>query len=314
MEYRQVGHTGLRVSTISIGGWLTFGKSVEDETAHDILGAALEHGINFIDVADIYATGESERVVGEFIKDKKRSDLVVSSKVFWPMSDNVNDRGLSRKHIMESVDASLKRLKTDYLDIYYCHRWDPNTPIEETVRAMDDLVRQGKVLYWGTSMWSAQQLELAHAVAAKFNAYAPMVEQPRYNLIHREIEDGVLPTSQRLGMGVTVWSPLAQGLLTGKYNDGVPEGSRAATSDWLKDDLTPQNIERVKAMGKIADEAGLSVAQLALAWCIRQPGITSAITGASKTAQLKETVKAAEAATTLDDELITKLNVLFKRG
>jgi voltage-dependent potassium channel beta subunit len=298
MEYRQVGHTGLRVSTISIGGWLTFGKSVEDETAHDILGAALDHGINFIDVADIYATGESERVVGEFIKDKKRSDLVVSSKVFWPMSDNVNDRGLSRKHIMESVDASLKRLKTDYLDIYYCHRWDPNTPIEETVRAMDDLVRQGKVLYWGTSMWSAQQLELAHAVAAKFNAYAPMVEQPRYNLIHR----------------VTVWSPLAQGLLTGKYNDGVPEGSRAATSDWLKDDLTPQNIERVKAMGKIADEAGLSVAQLALAWCIRQPGITSAITGASKTAQLKETVKAAEAATTLDDELITKLNVLFKRG
>lgn len=314
MEYRQVGHTGLRVSTISIGGWLTFGKSVKDETAHDILGAALEHGINFIDVADIYATGESERVVGEFIKDKKRSDLVVSSKVFWPMSDNVNDRGLSRKHIMESVDASLKRLKTDYLDIYYCHRWDPNTPIEETVRAMDDLVRQGKVLYWGTSMWSAQQLELAHAVAAKFKAYAPMVEQPRYNLIHREIEDGVLPTSQRLGMGVTVWSPLAQGLLTGKYNDGVPEGSRGANSDWLKDDLTPQNIERVKAMGKIADEAGLSVAQLALAWCIRQPGITSAITGASKTLQLKETVKAAEAATTLDEAIITKLNALFKRG
>lgn len=314
MEYRQVGQTGLRVSTISIGGWLTFGKSVEDETAHDILGAALDHGINFIDVADIYATGESERVVGEFIKDKRRSDLVVSSKVFWPMSDNVNDRGLSRKHIMESVDASLKRLKTDYLDIYYCHRWDPNTPIEETVRAMDDLVRQGKVLYWGTSMWSAQQLELAHAVAAKFNAYAPMVEQPRYNLIHREIEDGVLPTSQRLGMGVTVWSPLAQGLLTGKYNDGVPEGSRGASSDWLKDDLTPTNIERVKAMSKIADEASLSVAQLALAWCIRQPGITSAITGASKTAQLKETVKAAEAATKLDDELITKLNGLFKRG
>lgn len=314
MEYRRVGQTGLKVSTISIGGWLTFGRSVEDETAHDILDAALEAGINFIDVADIYAKGESERVVGEFLKGRRRSELVISSKVFWPMSDDVNDRGLSRKHIMESVEASLKRLNTDYLDIYYCHRWDPNTPVEETVRAMDDLVRQGKVLYWGTSMWSDQQIELAHTVAAKFNAYAPMVEQPRYNLIHREIEDGVLPTCQRLGVGVTVWSPLAQGLLTGKYNDGVPQDSRAATSDWLKDDLTPQNLERVKAMAQLAEEANLSVAQLALAWCIRQPGITSAITGATKTSQLKETVQAAQAAQSLDSGIIEKLNALFARA
>lgn len=312
MDYRNVGHTGLKVSTVSMGGWLTFGRSVADETAHDILRASLDAGINFIDVADIYAKGESERVVGEFLRDYRRADLVISSKVFWPMSDNVNDRGLSRKHIMESVEGSLRRLGTDYLDIYFCHRWDPNTPVEETVRAMDDLVRQGKVLYWGTSMWSGEQIELAHAVAEQYNAYAPIVEQPRYNLIHREIEAGVTPKCEQLGVGLTVWSPLAQGLLTGKYNDGVPEGSRGASSNWLDADLTEENLQRIRTYCEIAGDHGLSPAQLALAWCLAQPGITSVITGATKTAQVHDNVKAAQAK--LSDEVLNALNDLFPAG
>ncbi len=309
MEYRFVGKTGLRVSSVSIGGWLTFGKSVGDEDAHDILRAALDAGINFIDVADIYAKGESERVVGSFIRDIKRSDLVISSKVFWPMSENPNDRGLSRKHIFESVEKSLRRLGTDYLDIYYCHRFDPNTPVEETVRAMDDLVRQGKVLYWGTSMWEAGQLEEAAQTAERRNAYAPVVEQPRYNLIHREIEDEVMGTCEDLGMGLTVWSPLAQGLLTGKYNDGVPEGSRGAESDWLKNDLNEANIERIKQFCGIAQEVGVSPAQLALAWCLSRPQVSSVITGATRSSQVRDNVAAA--GLELDGEVVSRLDALF---
>lgn len=309
MEYRSVGNTGLQVSAISIGGWLTFGKSVGQATSHEILSAAIERGVNFIDVADIYAKGESERVVGAMLRDHRRSDLVISSKVFWPMSDNVNDRGLSRKHIFESVHASLRRLQTDYLDLYFCHRFDPNTPLEETVRAMDDLVRQGKILYWGTSMWSVEQLEMAHLIADRYNAYRPFVEQPRYNLIHREIESGVMPTADRLGMGLVVWSPLAQGLLTGKYNDGIPEGSRAAESDWLKGDLTEQNIKRVKVFCKLAKEAHLKPEQLALAWLLTRPEVSSAIIGATRVEQLISNLGAAELE--LDGELVDKLDALF---
>jgi len=309
MDYRSVGHTGLRVSSVSIGGWLTFGRSVNDETSHDILRTAIEHGINFIDVADIYAKGESERVVGELLKDVRRSDFVVSSKVYWPMSEDTNDRGLSRKHIMESVEKSLGRLNTDYLDIYYCHRFDPNTPLEETVRAMEDLVRQGKILYWGTSMWTAEQIDRACEIADKRNAYAPIVEQPRFNLIHREIEADVLPTCARRGIGLTVWSPLAQGLLTGKYNDGIPEGSRAAQSNWLEGDLTEENIERVRTFTEIAEEVSLSPAQLALAWCLANPAISSVITGATKSSQVIDNVAAAEA--TLSAEVLERLDTLF---
>lgn len=309
MKYRALGKSGLKVSEVSIGGWLTFGKSVGDDTAHDILRAAIDHGVNFIDVADIYARGESERVVGALIQDYKRSDLVISSKVFWPMSDNVNDRGLSRKHIMESVEKSLRRLETDYLDIYFCHRWDDEAPIEETVRAMDDLVRQGKILYWGTSMWSADQLAQAHDVAARHNAYAPRVEQPRYNLLHREIEGGVLPRADALGMGLVVWSPLAQGILTGKYNDGVPEGSRAATSSWLEGDLTEANLERVRAFCALAEEAGTTPAKLALAWCLTRPQVSSVITGATRVSQVEDNVAAHALA--LDDDLVTRIDELF---
>lgn len=309
MKYRQVGKSGLKVSEISIGGWLTFGSSVHDETAHDILALAVERGINFIDVADIYAKGESERVVGEFIKDLDRSKLVISSKTYWPMSQDVNDRGLSRKHIMESVEKSLKRLNTDYLDIYFCHRFDDATPLDETLRAMDDLVRQGKILYWGTSMWSDDQLQDAHDVAKSYNAYAPTVEQPRYNLIHREIESGVLPKADELGMGLVVWSPLAQGLLTGKYDDGIPEGSRAATSDWLSEDLTDANLAASRKFSQIAHDLGVKPSQLALAWCLSHDAVSSVITGASSRAQLKENLDATEIE--LDQQTLDTLDTLF---
>lgn len=309
MEYRRVGNTGLRVSEISIGGWLTLGKSVADEDSHDILQAAIDGGINFIDVADIYARGEAERVVGEVLADYHRPDLVVSSKVFWPMSDNPNDRGLSRKHILESIEASLDRLQTDYLDIYFCHRWDENTPLLETMRAMDDLIRMGAVHYWGTSMWSAEQIKQAHELAAKHNLHAPMVEQPRYNLLHRDIEHAVLPTCAELGVGLTVWSPLAQGILTGKYNDGVPEGSRADTSDWLEDDLTEQNLERTRKFTGIANDLGVAPEQLALAWLLEQDALSSVITGATRVAHVESNLGAAEIE--LDPEVVDQIDDLF---
>ncbi|MBA2662800.1 MAG: aldo/keto reductase family protein [Bradymonadaceae bacterium] len=309
MEYRLLGNSGLRVSALSIGGWLTLGKSVEDTTSHDILRAAIAGGINFIDVADIYAIGESERVVGEVIVDYKRSDLVISSKVFWPMSDNPNDQGLSRKHIMESIDKSLGRLQTDYLDIYFCHRWDLNSPLLETMRAMDDLIHRGKILYWGTSMWSADQLRDAHALAERYNLHAPIVEQPRYNLIHRDIEQDVLPTCVELGMGLTIWSPLAQGMLTGKYNQGVPDNSRAATSSWLESDLTEENLARVRRFCETAERLGHRPEQLALAWLLKQEGISSVITGATRTEQVHNNLAAAHIA--LDEAVLAEIATIF---
>jgi voltage-dependent potassium channel beta subunit len=284
----------MKVSAVSLGAWLTFGGSVEDKTAQDCIRTAIEHGVNFIDVADAYARGKAERVVGQVSKDFKRSDLVISSKLFWPMSDNVNDRGLSRKHIMESVEGSLRRLDTDYLDIYFCHRFDPDTPLEETVRAMDDLVHQGKVLYWGTSYWEAEQIDAAVKIARQFNAYPPQVEQPPYNMLDRHIEPEIVPTCARHGMGLTVFSPLAQGVLTGKYNDGVPEGSRADAVEWLADDLTEENLNKVRQLTALAAELDITTAQLALAWILRRPEISCVITGATRPEHVKNNVKAAE--------------------
>ncbi len=309
MEYRKLGNTGLRVSELAIGGWLTVGKGIDDHTSHDILHAAIDAGINFIDVADIYATGESERVTGDVIIDYKRSDLVISSKVFWPMSENINDRGLSRKHIMESIDKSLERLQTDYLDIYFCHRWDDETPLLETMRAMDDLVRGNAILYWGTSMWSADQLVQANELAERYNLHGPVVEQPRYNLMHREIESGVQPTAIELGMGLTVWSPLAQGLLTGKYNAGVPEGSRGATSNWLQEDLTEPNLERLRSFTAIAEGQDMRPEVLALAWLLGRKGVSSVLTGATKPEHLASNLEAV--GVKLDAALVARLDELF---
>ncbi|MFD3163992.1 aldo/keto reductase family protein [Herpetosiphon sp. NSE202] len=294
MEYRRLGKAGMRVSAVSLGAWLTYGGSVESDMAAQCLRAAIDNGINFIDVADAYAYGEAERVVGAVIRDYKRADLVLSSKLFWPMSSNVNDQGLSRKHIMESIDKSLRHFGTDYLDIYFCHRFDPNTPLEETVRAMSDLVQAGKVLYWGTSVWEADQIEQAVSIAKQYNGYLPQVEQPRYNMLDRHIEPAIIPTCEQHGLGLTVWSPLAQGLLTGKYNAGVPEGSRGATTKWLDRELNDSNLQKIRQLTAIAEELELTTSQLALAWVLRLPQISSVITGATKPEHVLDNIKAGE--------------------
>lgn len=316
MKYRKLGQCGLKVSEISIGGWVTIGGTVDEATGVKILHAAVDGGINFIDLADVYARGESERVSGRFLREhiaagRQRSDLVVSSKVFWPMGDGPNDRGLSRKHIIESCEKSLVRLGTDYLDLYFCHRFDAESPLEETVRAMDDLIRQGKVLYWGTSVWSPEQLRAAHDVGYRRNADRPVVEQPCYNLLQRGIEDGVMPTAAELGMGLVVWSPLAQGMLTGKYNDGVPEGSRAARTSWLQSLLTEENLEKTRAFVSLAQQHDTTPEALALQWILRHPEVSSVITGASNVEQVKANVKAADFV--LDDALAARLETIFAR-
>ena len=256
--------------------------------------------MRYVRIADIYSKGEAEKVVGHAIKDCTRSDLVISSKVFWPMTKNVNDRGLSRKHIIESVEKSLRRIGTDYLDIYFCHRFDPACDLEETVRAMSDLVAQGKVLYWGTSVWEAEQIEQATGIAKDFRGYLPSVEQPRYNMLDRHIEDQIMPTCAKNGIGLTVWSPLAQGILTGKYSDGRPTGSRGGETQWLDDSLSEENISKVKNLAKISDDLGISVGQLALAWILRRPEISCAIVGATNVDQLKENLAACKVKLTAD--------------
>ena len=294
MKYRKLGKSGLRISEIALGGWLTYGGSVEETKAIPIVQAAVDKGINFIDLADIYSKGRAEEIIGRAVKDIPRSSLVLSSKLFWPMSNNVNDRGLSRKHIFESVEKSLKRIGTDYLDIYYCHRYDPETELEETIRAMDELVHQGKILYWGTSVWSGTQIEYAVEISDYYKAYKPSAEQPCYNMLDRHIEEDILPTCARYGMGLTVWSPLAQGLLTGKYNDSPPPGSRGAETRWLKDDMTNDNIEKCRKLQKIADDMGVKLSQLALAWILTHEEISCVITGATNVEQLNENVIASD--------------------
>ncbi len=309
MKYRRVGKSGLKISEISLGAWLTYGNSVESDAAGKIIKVAVEAGVNFIDIADIYAKGEAEKVVGRAIKDYTRSDLVLSSKVFWPMSDNVNDAGLSRKHIMESVEKSLKRIGTDYLDIYYCHRFDKETPVDETVRAMSDLVQQGKVLYWGTSVWEAEEIEQAVGEAKRWNRYLPSVEQPRYNMLDRHIEDRILPVCARHGIGVTVWSPLAQGLLTGKYNDGTSKGTRGGDTMWLAGQLNEENLGKVRKLSELAKSIDLTVGQLALAWILRRPEISCAIVGATRVEQLEENL--ASGSVELSSDILDKIEKIL---
>jgi aryl-alcohol dehydrogenase-like predicted oxidoreductase len=248
--------------------------------------------------------------MGQVFKAWPRHQLVISSKVFWPMSDDVNDRGLSRKHIVESVEKSLQRIQTDYLDLYFCHRYDDQTPLEETVRAMDDLVRQGKVLYWGTSEWTGEQLRAAHAIADRRNAYAPVVEQPQYNLMVRhKVESDVVPAAQDTRMGLVVWSPLASGVLTGKYDDGIPAGSRLERMEWLRKGLTEENLRRSRALKGIADELGVSRATLAVAWLLGRPGVTSVILGATSEQQLDENLAALRLQ--LHPDTMARLDALF---
>ncbi len=296
MEYRRMGSTGIKISAISIGAWLTYGsEGVDFKVAADCLRTAIDCGINFIDVADVYANGKAEETVGKVLADYDRTKLVISSKAYWPMSDDVNDRGLSRKHLMESVHKSLKRLGTDYLDIFFCHRYDPDTATEETVRALDDLIRQGKILYWGTSMWEAAQIREAVSAADRYYAYRPVVEQPLYNMLDRHVVEGELEdVLAEYGIGLVVFSPLAQGVLTGKYNEGIPSGSRADTIEWVRKGIIAERVEKAKALSELAKELDVTPSNLALAWALKHPNVDSVITGATKPQQVEDNVRALE--------------------
>lgn len=317
MEYRRMGRTGLELSALSFGSWVTFARQVDDTLSDRLMGIAYDAGVNFFDNAEVYSRGESERMMGRVLKAKswERSSYVVSSKVFfgWKGPDKKpNQYGLSRKHIVEACHEALQRLQVEYLDLYYCHRPDKNTPMEEVVRTMNTLIQQGKVLYWGTSEWSAAEIVEAHAVAAKLNLEPPAVEQPEYNLFHRQkIEVDYLPIFRNLGMGTTIWSPLASGLLTGKYNEGIPEGSRLALEgyEWLKDkSYTDQKLGAVKNLKKVADELGASLATLSIAWTLTNSNVTTAILGATKDSQLQENLKALEILPKLTPELLAKID------
>jgi voltage-dependent potassium channel beta subunit len=303
MKYRPLGKYGIKLSTIGIGSWLTYGMGIDDKTALNCIKTALDEGIIFFDTADIYNKGEAEFSLGRIFFDKlktRREDIVIASKCFWPMSPNPNDRGLSRKHIIESVNKSLYRLKTDYIDLYQCHRHDPNTPMEEICRAFDDLIRQGKLLYWGVSEWSAENIDDAAATCEKHNLHRPVSNQPQYNIIRSQIEtNGVMAACEKYGMGEVVWSPISQGLLSGKYSGGkIPKNSRAANDrmgafmrDSISDKILLGKVDRFKLY---AESLGHTAAQLALAWCLRKTNITSAITSASSSDQIIENCKAAD--------------------
>lgn len=313
MEYRKLGKSGLRVSEVALGGWETYGINQDaSKMVGDIVRAAYDAGVNFFDQADIYAKGQSETLMGAVLKEFPRHTLVISSKVYWPMSDHVNDRGLSRKHVLESIDGSLKRLGTDYLDIYFAHRYDPDVPMEEIVMAFDQVIRDGKALYWGTSMWPAARIAQAVEFAKAHGLHAPVTEQPEYSMIRRErVEKEILPYTEDAGIGLVVWSPLAMGLLTGKYDEGKPEGARLTEKEnWGNSFLTDENIQKVRDLKPIADDLGLTRAQLALAWLLRQKGVSSVITGATKTAQIQDTVKAA--GVKLSDDVQQKIEEILQ--
>jgi voltage-dependent potassium channel beta subunit len=314
MRYRNMGRTGLKLSEVSLGAWLTFGEQIDDSTASKILHTAYDQGVNFFDNADIYAHGQAEVVMGKAIRDLPRESLVLSSKIFWPTMEGPNGRGLSRKHIMESCHASLKRLGTDYLDLYFCHRYDPETPIDETVRAMDDLVHQGKVLYWGTSEWRAEQIGSAHTVAGRWGLYPPLVEQPQYNMFVRNfVEDELLAAADEFGFGLVTWSPLRSGLLSGKYNEGMPKDARLSLErySWLGEVVTEDRVTKVKALGEIAVELGVTMPQLAIGWLLRIPQVTSVITGATKLSHLEDNLGAIDVPTMLDEELLKRIDVIL---
>jgi voltage-dependent potassium channel beta subunit len=319
MEYRRLGSAGLQVSALSYGAWVTFGTQVGEDVAYELMKTAFDAGVNFFDNAEAYAGGEAEIVMGKVIKRAgwKRSDLVLSTKIFWGGS-GPNDKGLSRKHIVEGVDAALQRLQTDYVDLVFAHRPDIHTPIEETVRAFNHVINQGKAFYWGTSEWSASQIMEAYAVARREHLIPPQMEQPQYNMFHRErVESEYAHLFDEIGLGTTIWSPLASGLLTGKYNKGMPEGTRVTLEgyEWLRerfeDEEAVQRIAKVGELMKIADELGVSVAQLALAWTLKNPHISTTITGSSKPEQIVENMKAIDVVSQLSDDVMEKIETIL---
>ena len=321
MEYRNLGKSGLQLSVLSFGSWVSFHKQIDDTIADELMGIAYDKGINFFDNAEVYALGESERMMGRVLKKKNwdRTSYVLSSKAFfgWRGKENKpNQHGLSRKHLVEACNEALQRLQTDYLDLYFCHRPDKNTPIEEVVWTMNTLIQQGKILYWGTSEWSAQEIMEAHMVARQYHLMGPTMEQPEYNLFNRKkIEKEYLQIFKNIGLGTTIWSPLASGLLTGKYNNGVPEGSRLGIEgfEWLKDKVLQQErINKVKNLQKIADKLNVSLANLSIAWCIKNSNVTTAILGATKKEQLLENLKSLEALPLLTNTIMEEIDSIMQ--
>jgi len=317
MEYRRLGKSGLQLSELSLGSWLTFGKQIGNNIAEDLMKLAYDNGVNFFDNAEIYARGESEIVMGKILKKMKwdRDSYAVSSKVFFGtrgMDSKPTQRGLHRKHVVEACEQAMKRLQVDYLDLYFCHRPDKNTPIEETVWTMHNLINQGKILYWGTSEWSAQEIMEAHMVARQYNLIGPTMEQPQYNMVHRyKVEVEYDQIYKNVGLGTTIWSPLASGVLTGKYNGKTePKNTRLNMEgmDWLKENvIIKDNLKRVSKLEKIAKDLNLSMPVLAIAWCLKNPNVSTVMLGASKLTQLKENFKAIEAKSKLTPEVMEKI-------
>lgn len=314
MEYNRLGKSGLQVSKLSFGSWLTFGNQIGNDVAEKLMSIAYEHGVNFFDNAEIYANGKSEEVMGEILKklNWERSSYLVSSKVFFgDGGKKPNQRGLNRKHIFECCHAALKRLQVEYLDLFFCHRPDKATPMVETVWAMNDLIRQGKIFYWGTSEWSAQEIMEAHMVAKEYRLIGPVMEQPQYNMFHRKkVEVEYAKIYDTVGLGTTIWSPLASGVLTDKYLDKFPKNTRLSMEglEWLKErSLNPERLEMVRKLNEIAEELDTSLAKLAIAWCAKNENVSTVILGASKVNHLKETLTALDIVPLLTEEVIQKI-------
>jgi len=319
MQYRYLGKSGLKVSALSFGSWVTFNDQINEDTAYQCMKTAYDSGVNFFDNAEVYSNGQSEIMMGNIIKKAgwKRSDLVLSTKIYWG-GKGPNDKGLSRKHIIEGTNASLKRLQTEYVDLIFCHRPDNDTPIEETVRAMNQIMNEGKAFYWGTSEWNAAQIMEAYQIARREHLIPPTMEQPEYNMLHREkVEKEFLPLYEKIGLGTTIWSPLKSGLLTGKYNNGIPEQSRLSLQDyeWLKEALLSndgkQNIEKVKKLTTVAKELNISMAALALTWTLKNPNVSTVITGASKPEQVKENMKAINYLDLLTEDVLENIEQIL---
>jgi voltage-dependent potassium channel beta subunit len=324
MQYRRLGKSGLQVSVLSFGSWLTFGKQIDEATAEACMVSAYDSGVNFFDNAEVYAAGKSETLMGKILKKNawKRDTYVLSSKVFWG-GELPNQKGLSRKHLIEACHASLKRLETDYLDLYFCHRPDRYTPIEETVWTMNDLIRQGKILYWGTSEWSAQEIQAAIGFAREYRLIPPTMEQPQYNMFHRErMENEYARIFQDYGLGTTIWSPLASGLLTGKYIDkehqirGTRAELAAESMGWLYDKLVGDEAVRrekqIIVLQNLAREIGMTLAQMALLWCIKNPNVSTAITGASKPLQVIENMRSLKKIDNMTEEVMQKIEEILQ--
>lgn len=317
MEYRQLGKSGIQVSAVSFGSWITFGNQVGDTTAEDCMKLAYDSGINFFDNAEVYSAGRSEEVMGSILRKMgwSRDTFLVSSKVFWG-GDRPTQLGLHRKHVVEACHAALKRLQVDYLDLYFCHRPDKSTPIEETVWTMHNLVQQGKILYWGTSEWTAQEIQQAITVAERHHLIGPVMEQPQYNMLHREkLEKEYLILFRDHGLGTTIWSPLMSGILSGKYNAGIPENTRLGMSDleWLRDKtLVENNLEKVRQLTVIAEELGTHMPQLAIAWVLKNPHVSTAILGATRVEQLQQNLTALDVVPKLTDEWMERIETILQ--